>query len=111
MVIAAVAITLDEMCAEYFGRTIRECNFENYGGNTPCYCAETKSAFVDAFRNLGEINCSNAFTRNTNYLIANTVLSIACLVVSVMLLLSLLFGLLNNIISTFCCNSDGNENP
>lgn len=91
------------MTAEYFGRTVKECNFPNNEG-IPCYCEETKSAFDAAFRNVGAIDCSNAFTRNPDYLIANTALSIACLVVSALLFLSLLFGVLNMIFSAACCD-------
>lgn len=98
--LAAVATTLDGMTAEF--------NFEARE-SIPCYCEETEASFNATFQQVGAIDCSNAFTRDVNYLIANTALSIACLVICVLLLLSLLFGALNMICLAVCCDRDTRE--
>lgn len=72
--LAVYATALDSMAAEYFHDTIRNCDFPD---ESECFCEGTKHEYEETFR-LRDSDCSNAFTRNPDYLIANAVLTGLC---------------------------------
>ena len=91
----------DIWSSEYFVTTINRCDFEHFDA-TPCYCNQTESQFSHNVGMVGNIDCDNVFTRNTAYLIANAALSVACLIISILILVTLLASLIERLCTVLC---------
>lgn len=91
----------DIWSSEYFVTTIDRCEFEQLD-TTPCYCNQTESQFSHNVGIVGNIDCDNMFTRNTAYLIANAALSVACLIISILIVVTLLAALIERLCTIFC---------
>ena len=94
--LGVLATQLDIETAAYFANTVRTCNFSPEERNL-CYCARTESYYNNVFQDIGDINCDNVFTRNQSYLLANAALSVACLILSVIVFITLIICMLE------CC--------
>ena len=95
------ATQLDVATATYFGRTVVQCNFRQVE-NITCYCAQTEHAFNSTFGPVGDIECSNMYTRAPEYLVANATLSVGCLIVAVLISVSVLVCFLDRVCSMVC---------
>lgn len=100
--VTAVAVVADARLAHYFTYVIQKCSYDD--GKVHCFCEETKSDFSEVFHNAGDIRCNNPFTKNTDFLLANFILSIGCLVLSSLLLLCFLVWCVGGLCSSTCCN-------
>jgi hypothetical protein len=108
--IITVAVVLDIQSAIYFGQTIKQCHLPPE--SDACYCRATQHDYDYIFRGINDIDCNNAATRNPNILNTNAAFSVACFMIAVVMLISLLVGFLS--LST-CAepqyNGLGNDNP
>lgn len=91
----------DNRLAHYFTKVIHQCNYDD--GTIHCFCAETKDEFSAVFNDAGNIRCDNPFTEDTDYLVANVVLSAGCLVIAGSILLCFVVWNIGALCSTTCC--------
>ena len=74
----------DTLTAVYFDQLPSKCSGLPLEDDR-CYCSASENIFNEIFREVGDIDCYNPYTRETSYLIANAVLSGLCAVVALYL--------------------------
>jgi hypothetical protein len=92
--VITVAVVLDIQTAIYFGETIKQCHLPP--GSDACYCRATQHDYDYIFRGINDIDCNNVATRNPSILNTNAAFSVACFVISTVMLISLLVGFLSS---------------